>query len=219
MTGRAFAFEQIPKASQVAGAAGGVGVAVLITSRHVDLQPRQLLGAEPHDEQARLAPEVADAVLQRHGEHGIGPDVRRPHRARATARTAAATSRRSDTKTGASLWKSPPMDAPATAPPVTYSVNGKQYVSILVGGQATTTPTGRTASRHPTGCAATASTPSRCRNKKKKKKKIKGARIKVIPNLNMRGAPCVSANCRARPIPRNPTRRSGGGSERTCVEY
>jgi hypothetical protein len=33
------------------------------------------------------------------------------------------------------------MDAPATAPPVTYSVNGTQYVSILVGGQAHDDPT------------------------------------------------------------------------------
>jgi len=33
------------------------------------------------------------------------------------------------------------MDAPATAPPITYSVNGHQYVSILVGGQAHDDPT------------------------------------------------------------------------------
>jgi alcohol dehydrogenase (cytochrome c) len=41
-----------------------------------------------------------------------------------------------NTKTGASLWKSPPMDAPVGAAPVTYTVNGKQYVSVAVGGQA-----------------------------------------------------------------------------------
>jgi quinohemoprotein ethanol dehydrogenase len=40
-----------------------------------------------------------------------------------------------NTKTGASLWKSPPMDAPVGAAPVTYTVNGKQYVSVAVGGQ------------------------------------------------------------------------------------
>jgi glucose dehydrogenase len=40
-----------------------------------------------------------------------------------------------DTKTGASLWKSPPMDAPVGAAPVTYTANGKQYVSVAVGGQ------------------------------------------------------------------------------------
>ena len=40
-----------------------------------------------------------------------------------------------DTKTGQSLWKSPPMDAPVGAAPVTYTVGGKQYVSVAVGGQ------------------------------------------------------------------------------------
>ena len=40
-----------------------------------------------------------------------------------------------DTKTGKSLWKSPLMTAPVGAAPVTYMVNGKQYVSVAVGGQ------------------------------------------------------------------------------------
>jgi hypothetical protein len=40
-----------------------------------------------------------------------------------------------DTKTGANLWKSPLMDAPVGAAPVTYTVNGKQYVSVAVGGE------------------------------------------------------------------------------------
>ena len=40
-----------------------------------------------------------------------------------------------DTKTGASLWKSPLMTAPVGAAPVTYTVGGKQYVSVAVGGQ------------------------------------------------------------------------------------
>src|SRR5262249_23738804 len=40
-----------------------------------------------------------------------------------------------DTATGASLWKSDLMTAPVGAAPVTYMVNGKQYVSVAVGGQ------------------------------------------------------------------------------------
>jgi alcohol dehydrogenase (cytochrome c) len=40
-----------------------------------------------------------------------------------------------DTKTGASLWKSAAMDAPVGAAPVTYTVNGKQYISVAVGGE------------------------------------------------------------------------------------
>ena len=47
-----------------------------------------------------------------------------------------------NTATGAVIWESPKMDAMATAPPVTYSVGGKQYVSILVGGQNRDDPTG-----------------------------------------------------------------------------
>lgn len=41
-----------------------------------------------------------------------------------------------NTKTGASLWKSPPMPYPAVSAPITYSVDGKQYVTIEVGGAA-----------------------------------------------------------------------------------
>ena len=33
------------------------------------------------------------------------------------------------------------MDAPAAAPPITYSVNGKQYVSIVAGGESHNDPT------------------------------------------------------------------------------
>ena len=55
-----------------------------------------------------------------------------------------------DTKTGASLWKSALMDAPVGAAPVTYTVNGKQYVSVAVGGQAhndVSRPAGLTSSK------------------------------------------------------------------------
>ena len=56
-----------------------------------------------------------------------------------------------DTATGRLLWESPPMDAMATAPPVTYSVGGKQYVSILVGGQNRDDPTGGVCDPKPCG--------------------------------------------------------------------
>ena len=41
-----------------------------------------------------------------------------------------------DASTGKVLWNSAPMDAGANAPSSTYSINGKQYVVILVGGNA-----------------------------------------------------------------------------------
>ena len=45
------------------------------------------------------------------------------------------------TGTGKELWESPLMDAPVGASPVTYSVNGVQYVSVVVGGENHNDPT------------------------------------------------------------------------------
>ena len=56
-----------------------------------------------------------------------------------------------NTATGALLWESPKMDAMATAPPMTYSVGGKQYVSIFVGGQGRDDPTGGVCAPAPCG--------------------------------------------------------------------
>jgi quinohemoprotein ethanol dehydrogenase len=39
-----------------------------------------------------------------------------------------------DTKTGKSLWQSAPMPYPVAAAPIVYSVNGKEYVTVEVGG-------------------------------------------------------------------------------------
>jgi quinoprotein glucose dehydrogenase len=39
-----------------------------------------------------------------------------------------------DTKTGKSLWTSPPLPAPVAAAPIVYSVNGKEFVTVEVGG-------------------------------------------------------------------------------------
>jgi hypothetical protein len=56
-----------------------------------------------------------------------------------------------NTQTGATLWESPKMDAMATAPPMTYTVGGKQYVSIFVGGQGRDDPTGGVCAPAPCG--------------------------------------------------------------------
>ena len=47
-----------------------------------------------------------------------------------------------NTATGDPLWTSPLMAAPAAAPPITYSVNGTQYVAEIVGGESHEDPTG-----------------------------------------------------------------------------
>jgi glucose dehydrogenase len=41
-----------------------------------------------------------------------------------------------DSSTGKSLWSSPPGEAAANAPVITYSANGKQYVTVFAGGDA-----------------------------------------------------------------------------------
>ena len=46
-----------------------------------------------------------------------------------------------NTKTGQELWESPLMEDPAAAPPVIYSVNGQEYVSIVAGGESHNDPT------------------------------------------------------------------------------
>jgi len=39
-----------------------------------------------------------------------------------------------DSKTGKSLWTSPTMPYPVAAAPIVYSVGGKEYVTVEVGG-------------------------------------------------------------------------------------
>jgi quinohemoprotein ethanol dehydrogenase len=140
VTGRAFAFKQIPKASQVAGAAGGVGVAVLITSdtSTSNLGNFSALNTRTNKlawHQKWQTPCYSGTVNTASGLTFVG------HIGPGNGRTGRGYLEAVDTRTGASLWRSGPMDAPATAPPVTYSVNGHQYVSILVGGQAHDDPT------------------------------------------------------------------------------
>jgi quinohemoprotein ethanol dehydrogenase len=140
VTARAFAFKQIPKASQVAGASGGLGVAVQITpdTSTSNLGNFSALNTETNTlawHQKWQTPCYSGTVNTATGLTFVG------HIGPGNGRTGHGYLQAVDTKTGTSLWSSPTMDAPATAPPITYSVNGHQYVSILVGGQAHDDPT------------------------------------------------------------------------------
>jgi quinohemoprotein ethanol dehydrogenase len=140
VTARAFAFKQIPKASQVAGAAGGVGVATLIqsdtsTSNLGNFSALNLTTNKLAWHQKWQTPCYSGTVNTASGLTFVG------HIGQGNGQTGLGYLEAVSTKTGVSLWTSPLMDAPATAPPVTYSVNGKQYVSILVGGQGHDDPT------------------------------------------------------------------------------
>ena len=135
VTGRATAFEQIPAASQVPTAFGGLGAARLgvsdgstaisntgnFTSLNVQTGKytwHQHWPAICYSGSVNTAGGVTFV-----GHFGSGDGSKGDGYLEAV-----------NTATGASLWTSPPMPYPVAAAPITYTVNGKQYVTVEVGG-------------------------------------------------------------------------------------
>jgi quinohemoprotein ethanol dehydrogenase len=135
VSGRATAFEQIPAASQVPTAFGGLGAARLgvsdgstpisnsgnFTSLNVQTGKytfHQHWSAICYSGSANTAGGVTFV-----GHFGSGDGSKGDGYLEAV-----------DTKTGKSLWTSAPMPYPVAAAPITYTVNGKQYVTVEVGG-------------------------------------------------------------------------------------
>ncbi|MGZ4381774.1 MAG: outer membrane protein assembly factor BamB family protein [Gaiellaceae bacterium] len=132
---RAVGLEQIPSASQVVGSFGGVGVAVLFggdtsTANTGNFSALNVTTGKLAWHQHWAAPCYSGSMNTASGITFIG------HLGEGNAQDGHGYLEAVDTATGASLWKSPPMSAPVGAAPVTYMVNGKQYVSVAVGGQA-----------------------------------------------------------------------------------
>jgi PQQ-dependent dehydrogenase (methanol/ethanol family) len=135
VTDRVRAMEQIPAASQVAGAFGGLGVSQLgvsdgspPTSNTGNFSALNVLTGKLTFHQhwpaicySGSANTASGITFVGHYGSGNGSDGKGWLEA-------------VDTKTGASLWNSPPMSYPVSAAPVTYTVAGKQYVSVEVGG-------------------------------------------------------------------------------------
>jgi outer membrane protein assembly factor BamB len=135
VTDRARAMEQIPAASQVAGAFGGLGTAQLgvsdpspPTGNSGNFSALNVLTGKltwhqhwEHICYSGSANTASGLTFVGHFGTGNGSDGKGWLEA-------------VDTKSGASLWKSPPMNAPVAAAPVTYTAGGKQYVSVEVGG-------------------------------------------------------------------------------------
>ncbi|HET7449704.1 MAG TPA: PQQ-binding-like beta-propeller repeat protein [Gaiellaceae bacterium] len=135
VTDRARAMEQIPSASQVAGAFGGLGVSQLgvsdpspPTGNSGNFSALNVLTGKltwhqhwPAVCYSGSANTASGLTFVGHWGSGNGADGKGYLEA-------------VDTKTGASLWNSGPLSAPVGAAPVTYTVNGKQYVSVEVGG-------------------------------------------------------------------------------------
>jgi quinohemoprotein ethanol dehydrogenase len=135
VTGRATAFEQIPKASQVPTLFGGLGAARLgvgdgstpisnsgnFTALNVQTGQytwHQHWPAICYSGSANTAGGITFV-----GHFGSGDGSKGDGYLEAV-----------DTKSGASLWKSPAMPYPVAAAPIVYSVNGKEYVTVEVGG-------------------------------------------------------------------------------------
>jgi alcohol dehydrogenase (cytochrome c) len=135
VTGRATAMEAIPAASQVPSAFGGLGANRLgvgdgstpisnsgnFTSLNVETGKftfHQHWPAICYSGSANTAGGVTFV-----GHFGTGDGSKGDGYLEAV-----------DTKTGASLWKSNPMPYPVGAAPIVYSVNGKEYVTVEVGG-------------------------------------------------------------------------------------
>jgi glucose dehydrogenase len=135
VTDRATAFEQIPAASQVAGAFGGLGAARLGVgdgssplSNSGNFSALNVLTGKlafhqhwQHICYSGSANTASGLTFVGHFGTGNGADGKGWLEA-------------VDTKTGASLWKSGLYNYPVAAAPVTYTVNGKQYVSVEIGG-------------------------------------------------------------------------------------
>jgi len=135
VTGRATAMEQIPAASQVASAFGGLGANRLavgdgstpisnsgnFTSLNVETGQFTFHQHWPAICYSGTANTAGGVTFVGHfgtgdGSHGDGY------------------LEAVDTKTGKSLWQSAPMPYPVAAAPIVYSVNGKEYVTVEVGG-------------------------------------------------------------------------------------
>jgi len=134
VSARARGFEQIPKASQVIGAFGGYGAAVLgtgdtSTSNFGNFSALDVTNAKFEWHQKWDAPCYSGSMNTAGGLTFIG------HLGKGNAQDGHGYLAAVDTKTGNELWESDLMSAPVGAPPMTYTVSGKQYVSVAVGGE------------------------------------------------------------------------------------
>jgi PQQ-dependent dehydrogenase (methanol/ethanol family) len=135
VTGRATAFEQIPKASQVATLFGGLGAARLgvgdgstpisntgnFTSLNLNTGNYTFHQHWPAICYSGSANTAGGLTFVGHWGSGNGSDGQGYLEA-------------VDSKTGKSLWVSPSMPFPVASAPITYSVGGKQFVTVEVGG-------------------------------------------------------------------------------------
>ncbi len=141
VSNRAFGKEQIPTASQVIGSKGGIGAGILSVSDNAqnnwgNFSSYNVTTNKFNWHQAWGTPCYSGEVNTASGLTFVG------HIGPGNGQSGQGYLEAQDSKTGASLWTSPAMTAPATSPPITYSVNGVQYVAIMAGGEGHDDPTG-----------------------------------------------------------------------------
>jgi glucose dehydrogenase len=135
VTGRATGFEQIPKASQVPTLYGGLGAARLGVAdgstpisnsgnfTALNVQTGQYTWHQHWQAICYSGSANTAGGITFVGHFGTGDGSKGDGYLEAV-----------DTKTGNSLWKSAPMPYPVAAAPIVYSVGGKEYVTVEVGG-------------------------------------------------------------------------------------
>ena len=140
VTNRAFGKEQIPVASQVVGAKGGIGAGILsvsddaqdnlgnFTSYNVTTNKFNWHQKWPTPCYSGTANTASGLTFI--GQIGPGNGQSGQGYLEAV-----------NSKTGAVVWTSPPMTAPATSPTITYEVDGQQYVAVMAGGEGHDDPT------------------------------------------------------------------------------
>ena len=135
VTGRATAMEQIPAASQVATTFGGLGANRLgvsdgstAISNSGNFTSLNVLTGKYTFHQHWPAICYSGSVNTAGGVTFVG------HFGTGDGSKGDGYLEAVNTKTGQSLWTSPTMPYPVAAAPITYTVNGKQFVTVEVGG-------------------------------------------------------------------------------------
>ena len=135
VTGRAFAFSQVPAASQVTSLFGGIGFGItavgdgsLPTSNSgnftaLNVQTGRFTWHQHWQAVCYSGSANTAGGITFVGHFGTGDGSKGDGYLEAV-----------DTKTGKSLWTSPTMPYPVSAAPIVYSVNGKEYVTVEDGG-------------------------------------------------------------------------------------
>jgi glucose dehydrogenase len=151
VTNRTYGKEQIPAASQIVGSAGGIGSGIVsVADSQIDplnlndfgnFSSLNMSSVSPTSRgtwnwhQIWLAPCYSGTVNTASGLTFVG------HLGQGTAQNGLGYLAAVMTQSGKEVWESPIMDAPAAAPPITFEVNGVQYVSEVVGGESHNDPT------------------------------------------------------------------------------